>query len=144
MHHNGPQYFGYLGDNTIEQGNMHSLGQFYTDVASQALPAAGGVFYVRGGYYNNDGLLPIDPNPNVQGATPGNDDHPNYSDAQISETLIADSVNAIANSPYWTPERDHHHLRRDRRAVSTTSRKPSAATVRTGSRKPAVRGSRRS
>jgi phospholipase C len=65
------------------------------------LPSAGGVFYVRGGYYNNDGLLPIDPNPNVQGATPGNDDHPNYSDAQISETLIADSVNAIANSPYW-------------------------------------------
>jgi phospholipase C len=101
VHHNGPQYFGYLGDNTIEQGKMHALGQFYTDVANQALPAAGGVFYVRGGYYNNDGLKPIDPNPNVQGATPGNDDHPNYSDAQISETLVADSINAIANSPYW-------------------------------------------
>ncbi|MGO8977011.1 MAG: alkaline phosphatase family protein [Steroidobacteraceae bacterium] len=101
VHHNGPQYFGYLGDNTVEQGNMHALGQFYTDVANGALPAAGGVFYVRGGYYNNDGLLPIDPNPNVQGATPGNDDHPNYSDAQISETSVADSINAIANSPYW-------------------------------------------
>jgi phospholipase C len=102
VHHNGPQYFGYLGDNTIEQGKMHALGQFYTDVANNALPAAGGVFYVRGGYYNNDGQTPIDPNPNVQGATPGNDDHPNYSDAQISETLVADSVNAIANSPYWS------------------------------------------
>jgi phospholipase C len=102
VHHNGPQYFGYLGDNTIEQGNMHSLGQFYTDVANTALPAAGGVFYVRGGYYNNDGLLPIDPNPNVKGATPGNDDHPNYSDAQISEASVADSINAIVNSPYWS------------------------------------------
>jgi phospholipase C len=102
VHHNGPQYFGYLGDNTVEQSKMHGLGQFYTDVQNQALPAAGGVFYVRGGYYNNDGLLPIDPNPNVKGATPGNDDHPNYSDAQISEASIADSVNAIANSPYWS------------------------------------------
>ena len=101
VHHNGPQYFGYLGDNTIEQGKMHSLGQFYTDVAAQALPANGGVFFVRGGYYNNDGQTPIDPNPNVKGATPGNDDHPNYADAQISETLVADSINAIANSPYW-------------------------------------------
>ncbi len=101
VHHNGPQYFGYLGDNTVEQSKMHGLSQFYTDVANQALPAAGGVFYVRGGYYNNDGLTPIDPNPNVKGATPGNDDHPNYSDAQISEALVTDSVNAIVASPYW-------------------------------------------
>ncbi|HYZ21848.1 MAG TPA: alkaline phosphatase family protein, partial [Rhodopila sp.] len=101
VHHNGPQYFGYLGDNTEEQKHMHGLQQFYTDVANKALPEAGGVFYVRGGYYNNDGLLPADPNPNVKAATPGNDDHPNYADAQISEALIADSVNAIASSPYW-------------------------------------------
>ncbi len=101
VHHNGPQYFGYIGDNKTELGNMHGLQQFYTDVANQALPASGGVFYVRGGYYNNDGLLPADPNPNVKAATPGNDDHPNYSDAQISEAMIADSVNAIAASPYW-------------------------------------------
>ena len=102
VHHNGPQYFGYLGDNTKELNNMHGLQQFYTDVANHALPATGGVFYVRGGYYNNDGLTPADPNPNVKAATPGNDDHPNYSDAQISEALVADSVNAIANSPYWS------------------------------------------
>jgi len=101
VHHNGPQYFGYLGDNPAELAKMHSLGQFYTDIANNALPASGGVFYVRGGYYNNDGLTPADPNINVQRATPGNDDHPNYSDAQISEAMIADSVNAIANSPYW-------------------------------------------
>jgi phospholipase C len=101
VHHNGPQYFGYIGDNPQELAHLHGLQQFYTDVTKRALPEKGGVFYVRGGYYNNDGLLPADPNPNVKNATPGNDDHPNYSDAQISEALIADSVNAIANSPYW-------------------------------------------
>jgi len=101
VHHNGPQYFGYIGDNTQEQTYLHGLQQFYTDVATESLPEYGGVFYVRGGYYNNDGLLPIDPNPNVQLSTPGNDDHPNYSDAQISEAMIADSVNAIAGSRYW-------------------------------------------
>ena len=101
VHHNGPQYFGYIGDNTQEQTYLHGLQQFYTDVANESLPTDGGVFYVRGGYYNNDGLLPIDPNPNVRLSTPGNDDHPNYADAQISEALIADSVNAIAKSRYW-------------------------------------------
>src|SRR5208337_1922549 len=102
VHHNGPQYFGYIGDNPQVAAHMHGLQQFYTDVANQALPAGGGVFYVRGGYYNNDGLTVADPNPNVQASTPGNDDHPNYSDAQISETLVADSINAIASSPYWS------------------------------------------
>ncbi len=101
VHHNGPQYFGYLGDNTAELNNMHGLAQFYADVQNGRLPTEGGVFYVRGGYYNNDGLLPIDPNPNIKASTPGNDDHPNYSDAQISEAMVADSVNAIARSPYW-------------------------------------------
>jgi phospholipase C len=102
VHHNGPQYFGYVGDNPAVASHMHSLQQFYTDVTNRALPAGGGVFYVRGGYYNNDGLTVSDPNPNVQASTPGNDDHPNYSDAQISEALVADSVNAIASSPYWS------------------------------------------
>jgi phospholipase C len=101
VHHNGPQYFGYLGDNPQVTTHLHSLQQFYTDVQNHALPAQGGVFYVRGGYYNNDNMKPADPAPAVAAATPGNDDHPNYSDAGISEALIADSVNAIANSPYW-------------------------------------------
>ncbi len=101
VHHNGPQFFGYLGDNPQAASHLHGLQQFYTDVMNRELPKAGGVFYVRGGFYNNDGLLPADPNPVVRASTPGNDDHPNYSDAQISEALIADSVNAIANSPYW-------------------------------------------
>jgi len=101
VHHNGPQYFGYLGDNPAELKHMHALGQFYEDVAHHKLPAAGGVFYVRGGYFNNDGMIPVDPNPVVRAMFPGNDDHGGYSDSQISEASIADSVNAIARSPYW-------------------------------------------
>ena len=105
VHHNGPQYFGYLGDNTTELGNMHGLQQFFTDIAKKALPAQGGVFYVRGGYSNNDNLLPLVPNntttPHQKAIFVGNDDHPAYSDAMISEALVADEVNAIANSPYW-------------------------------------------
>jgi phospholipase C len=101
VHHNGPQYFGYVGDNPAETAHMHGLEAFRRDVAAHALPPQGGVFYVRGGYYNNDGLQTLNPNPNVRATFAGNDDHPGYSDSQISEALIADSVNAIAASPYW-------------------------------------------
>ncbi len=100
-HHEGPQYFGYLGDNKHVLGsNLHGLGDFYTAVAARKLPGAG-VYYVRGGYGNNDGLVPQDPSAAVQQNFVGSDDHPAYSDAQIAEALVADSVNAIANSPYW-------------------------------------------
>jgi phospholipase C len=102
VHHNGPQYFGYLGDNPAEIAHMHSLSQFYTDVANGNLSKQGGVFYVRGGYYNNDKLTPADPSPAARTEFNGNDDHGSYSDSQISEALVADSVNAIANSPYWS------------------------------------------
>ncbi len=100
-HHNGPQYFGYVGDNPKETKHLHGLGDFFTDIASGALSKKGGVYYVRGGYGNIDGLKPLDPNPAVQANFTGNDDHPAYSDAQISEALVADEVNAIVNSPYW-------------------------------------------
>jgi phospholipase C len=101
-HHNGPQYFGYLGDNThVQKTNLFGLGDFYSAVNSGTLPAGGGVFYVRGGYGNNDGLVPQDPTPHIQSAFAGSDDHPGYSDAQIAEALLADSVNAIASSKYW-------------------------------------------
>ncbi len=101
-HHNGPQYFGYLGDNTKVLGtNLHGLGDFYTAIGNGKLPAGGGVFYVRGGYSNNDGLVPLDPTPSIQANFAGSDDHPGYSDAQIAEALVADSVNAIAASKYW-------------------------------------------
>ena len=101
IHHNGPQYFGYIGDNPKVASNLHGLNDFFGAVANKQLPDNGGVFYVRGGYDNLDGLKPVDQNPAVQKAFPGNDDHPGYSDAQISEALLADEINAIAASPYW-------------------------------------------
>ncbi|HKM68100.1 MAG TPA: alkaline phosphatase family protein [Candidatus Acidoferrum sp.] len=101
-HHNGPQYFGYEANNPVETANhLKGLGDFFTAISTNALPATGGVFYVRGGYGNLDGLTPRSPNKTVQGDFAGNDDHPGYSDAQISEALLADSINAIASSKYW-------------------------------------------
>ena len=101
-HHNGPQYFGYEANNTVEtEAHLKGLGDFFAAIKANALPQQGGVFYVRGGYGNLDSLLPRSPSKAVQKAFPGNDDHPGYSDAQISEALLADSINAIASSPYW-------------------------------------------
>jgi phospholipase C len=101
-HHNGPQYFGYEANNATETAaHLKGLGDFYTAISTNALPKEGGVFYVRGGYGNLDNLLPRSPNKAVQADFPGNDDHPGYSDAQISEALLADSINAIASSKYW-------------------------------------------
>ncbi len=100
-HHEAPQYFGYLGDNThVLKTNLHGLGDFATAVSAGKLPGHG-VYYVRGGYGNNDGLVPVDPTASIQANFAGSDDHPGYSDTQIAEALVADSVNAIANSPYW-------------------------------------------
>lgn len=102
LHHNGPQYFGYLADNTtVLNNNLHGARDLITAVTNQTLPSKGGVFYYRGGYSNNQGLVPVDPTPGIQKAFIGNDDHPAYSDHQISEAFAAQAISAIANSPYW-------------------------------------------
>jgi phospholipase C len=100
-HHNGPQYFGYVANNPKQRANLRGLEDFYDDVDRGALPSNGGVFFVKGGYLNVMGLKPVDPDPAVQKAFLGDDDHPAYSDAQISEALVATEVNAIAHSKYW-------------------------------------------
>jgi phospholipase C len=102
LHHNGPQYFGYLADNPrVLNKNLHGAKDFFDAVENHTLPGGGGVFYLRGGYNNNDGLVPVDPTPAIQHAFLGNDDHPAYSDQQISEAFAARAINDIANSPYW-------------------------------------------
>ena len=102
LHHNGPQYFGYLADNTeVLNKNLHGNKDFFEAVEHKKLPREGGVFYLRGGYGNNDGLVPLDPTPAIRAAFPGNDDHPAYSDAQISEAMAAKAINAIVASGYW-------------------------------------------
>jgi phospholipase C len=100
VHHNAPQYFGYIANNPEVSAHMHGLGDFFADVADKKLPASG-VFYVRGGYGNIDGQKPLDPNPNLDTVFHGDDDHPGYSDSQLSEALLAREINAIARSPYW-------------------------------------------
>jgi phospholipase C len=102
LHHNAPQYFGYLADNPqVLNGNLHGAKDFFQAVEKRTLPANGGVFYLRGGYNNNDGLVPVNPTPAIQHAFLGNDDHPAYSDQQISEAFAAKAISDIANSPYW-------------------------------------------
>jgi phospholipase C len=101
-HHNGVQYFGYEANNPKETAaHMKGLGDFFAAMTAKALPAAGGVFYIRGGYGNLDSLVPRSPSKTVQADFAGNDDHPGYSDAQISEALLADAINTIASSKYW-------------------------------------------
>ncbi len=100
-HHNGPQYFGYISNNPAMRQQLRGLQDFFNDLASKNLPASGGVFYVKGGFQNIFGLKPTDPNATVQKNFLGDDDHPGYSDAQISEAMLAEAINKIAGSPYW-------------------------------------------
>jgi phospholipase C len=101
-HHNGPQYFGYIANNPEMRQELHNLGDFFEAVKQKTLPQSGGVFFVKGGYKNSLHLMPADPDPRVQKNFQGDDDHPAYSDAQISEALVAEAINAIAASPYWS------------------------------------------
>lgn len=100
-HHNAPQYFGYVANNPVASEHLHGLSEFFDDIAAKRLPPSG-VFYVRGGYGNIHGWKPVDPNPKLADVFNGNDDHPGYSDSQISEALLAKEINAIAESPYWS------------------------------------------
>ncbi|HET7102184.1 MAG TPA: alkaline phosphatase family protein [Terriglobia bacterium] len=100
-HHNGPQYFGYISNNPQMRRQLHPLHAFFDALKQKTLPKQGGVFFVKGGYKNILGMKPSNPDPRVQKNFKGDDDHPGYSDAQISEALVARTVNAIAESPYW-------------------------------------------
>ncbi len=101
-HHNGPQYFGYVAKNANMRQQLHGLGDFFTALQNKTLPKQGGVFFVKGGYQNIFNLLPVNPDTTVQKSFRGDDDHPAYADAQISEALVAEAINKIAASPYWS------------------------------------------
>ena len=100
IHHNAPQYFGYVANNPLASAHMHGLAAFFEDVEAKRLPTSG-VFYVRGGYGNIFGMPPADPNPRLATVFNGDDDHPGYADSGVSEVLLAKEINAIARSPYW-------------------------------------------
>ncbi|MFZ0206602.1 MAG: alkaline phosphatase family protein, partial [Roseiarcus sp.] len=112
-HHNGAQYFGYIANNPEERRMLRGEGDFFADVANHALPKDGGIFYVRGGFRNIRSATPPIQNPRypnpaglgtdeleaIAAAKSGDDDHPAYSDRQISEAMNAEVVNAIAGDP---------------------------------------------
>jgi phospholipase C len=115
-HHQGPQYFGYLANNPTERAKMRGEGDFFSDIANHKLPEDGGVFYVRGGYYNLNNQTPPIQNANypdpagltatelakINSSKSGDDDHPSYSDSQLSEAMAARAINAIAsNKEIW-------------------------------------------
>jgi len=115
-HHQGPQYFGYLANNPVLRTNFRGENDFFTDMANNNLPPQGGVFYIRGGYYNLNypaNTPPIQnshyPNPagltsteiaTINTAKSGDDDHPGYTDSQLSEAMAARVINAIARNRY--------------------------------------------
>lgn len=99
-HHHAPQYFGYVMRNEIMRRNLMDLTAFYTDLARRRLPDRG-VFYIKGGARNVLGLRPANPDPFVQQYYLGDDDHPGYGDAHLSEAFVASAVSAVAASPYW-------------------------------------------
>jgi phospholipase C len=112
-HHNGAQYFGYIANNPALQANLGGLGDFFTDMAQNQL-GQGGVFYIRGGFMNIVNQNPPIQNPNFPAQLTaadratialtkrGDDDHPSYSDRQLSENMMAAVVNSVArNADLW-------------------------------------------
>ena len=115
-HHQGPQYFGYIANNPTQQDKLRGEGDFFADISGGKLPREGGVFYIRGGFANLNGLTPTIQNPNypnpagltateiasINKAKSGDDDHPAYSDSQLSEAMAARVINAVAgNEEIW-------------------------------------------
>ncbi len=110
-HHAAPQYFGYISNNPAMSANMRGLGDFFADAGAGGLPAEGGVFYIRGGFGNLAGMTPPIQNADFPGpltasdraaiarTKQGDDDHPAYADRQISESMAAHVINAVAGDP---------------------------------------------
>ncbi len=99
-HHDAPQYFGYIRLNPPLWSGVHGLRDFFKLVDQRKLPPRS-VDFVKGGYHNPFGWLPANRSSFVLKHFMGDDDHPGYSDSQISEALVAKVVNTIARSPYW-------------------------------------------
>ncbi|HEV2247781.1 MAG TPA: alkaline phosphatase family protein [Terriglobia bacterium] len=96
-HHNAPQYFGYIHQNAPLWSGVHDLTDFFDVVEKRQLPPQGVVF-IKGGLKNPFGWKPVEPRARN---FLGDDDHPAYSDSQLSESLVAKVVNAVARGPYW-------------------------------------------
>lgn len=99
-HHNAVQYFGYLRNNPYFWRNVHGLRALFPAIEHGTLGERSVVF-VKGGYQNPFGWKPANRSARVTQHFEGDDDHPGYSDSQLSESLVATVVNAVAHSKYW-------------------------------------------
>ena len=99
-HHNALQFFGYLRQNPYFWRGVHDVTELIPAIEQGTLGDRG-VIFVKGGYQDPFGFKPADQNPYVQQHFNGDDDHPGYSDSQISEAFVAEFINAIAKSKYW-------------------------------------------
>ena len=99
-HHNAIQYFGYLRKNPYFWSGVHDARELIPRIENGTLGERN-VIFVKGGYIDPFGFKPANPNPYVQTYFLGDDDHPGYSDSQVSEAFVAEFVNAIARSKYW-------------------------------------------
>ena len=105
-HHNAAQYFGYTSNTPGIRASMHGLTDFFTGMANNSLPD-GGVFYIRGGFTNLMGKKPVITDPKtpadeiaaIYAAKAGDDDHPAYTDRQLTEAMAARVINAVASNP---------------------------------------------
>jgi len=99
-HHNAVQYFGYLRQNPYFWSGVHDVRELIPRIENGTLGDRG-VIFVKGGYIDPFGFKPANPDPYVQTNFLGDDDHPGYSDSQVSQAFVAEFVNAIAKSKYW-------------------------------------------
>jgi phospholipase C len=100
-HHNVAQYFGYVRQNAALWSNVHDLNDVLPAIKNGSLPERSVVF-IKGGYRDPFGWQPANPDPVIRKTFAGDDDHPGYSDSQVSEAMVATMVNAIARSKYWS------------------------------------------
>jgi phospholipase C len=100
-HHDAPQFFGYIRQNPPLWNHVHDLTELFGAIDRGTL-ADHSVVFVKGGYKNPFGWLPANHDPSVRNGFQGDDDHPGYSDSQLSEALVAKVVDSVARSRYWS------------------------------------------
>jgi phospholipase C len=97
-HHLAPHYFGYVANNPSMDRGVADMTKFASDVAAGKLGGSG-LFYLKGGFTSNQGLRPASAAPRT---FTGDDDHPGESDLQVAQADVAQLVNIIAHSRYWS------------------------------------------
>jgi phospholipase C len=102
-HHNAPQYFDYVRNNSVYWSHVNTTAKVLSEIQTGTLPGSG-VYFIKGSKENQFGWTPANKNKTIQADFLGDDDHPGPgdADAQVSEAFVGTYVNAIAKSKYWS------------------------------------------